>query len=369
MENKFIDWDDILYNLKHQKTIVFLGPNAYLTPDNKPIETILLEEIGARDPENPYIKAYYEDGFFLLKEKKFRRRLVRQIKDFYNSQTAQLELFLNKLSRIPFHIYILMTPDQMLANAFKKLNLPFYQDVYNMGQPAGSFTPPMKEMPLVYNMLGSFSNNESLVLTHNDLFDYLKSIFIGKSMPIGLKEALYDVNQYMFLGLSFDKWYLQLLLRILDLHTQELEHLERIATKSKLPIQENLFKEQFSMEFIPDEAEVFIHHLYDKCEKAGMLRESNVAEMAAQNVNIEDIYKHIGMGDNTKAMDEFMGMVRLMLPRTEEIRKDLLVLMNEFQNIEKKFMLGTDDAYTGKERNRIITAFLDLIEHFKSMME
>ena len=231
MENHFIDWDDILYNLKNEKTIVFLGPKTYLSPDDRPIEHLLLDYLKVKDPNNPYIKAYYEDGFFLFKEKKFRRRVVRQIRSFYQEQFENLEHFLTKLARIPFHVYINMTPDKLLGNTFKKMSVASYQDYYNMGKAPNPYSQPNKENPMIYNMLGYIGDNESLVLTHNDLFDYLRSIFVGKSMPIGLKEELYDAVQYIFLGLPFEKWYLQLLLRILELHTQELEHLERIATK------------------------------------------------------------------------------------------------------------------------------------------
>ena len=99
-----------------------------------------------------------------------------------------------------------------------------------------------------------------------------------------------------------------------------------------------------------------------------MLREANTDALNVPKFSIDDIYKFIGAGENEKALNELMNLIKRNLPRTEEIRKDLLVLMNDFQTVEKKFLMGTDDAYTGKERNRIIAALLDLIDQFRSII-
>ena len=368
MNHLSIDWEDIIDNIKNEKTIVFLGPNTYLSNDDHPLEELMLKTLGVHDPDHPYIKTYYEDGFFLFREKKYRRRIIRQMKEFYTKQFEEQEAFLTKLARIPFHIYIGMTPDHMLGRAFGELNLNSSQDHYNMGKAPGPYTAPRKNQPLIYNMLGSINSNQSIVLTHNDLFDYLKSIFVGKSMPLGLKEELFNAVQYIFLGLPFEKWYLQLLLRILSLHTRELEHLERLATKPRFELKKNIFKEQFRIEFIADEAESFLHQLYAKCEESGILRDVNEDKALNPKVSIEDIYNIIAKGENQKALNSMMGLIKLYLPKTEELRKDLLVLMNDYQNIEKQFLQGTDGPYTGKERNRIIAAFLDLIDRFRAFV-
>ena len=363
-----IDWEDIIENLDHQNCILFLGPQAYTDHTKVSLETRLLEELKVYDGGNPYIKAYYEDGFFLFREKRFKRKVIRQINQFYQDQLSVVEGFVEKLARIPFHLYISMTPDRLLLRGFENLQIPCFHSFYNKGKAPAPFLKPNNKVPLVYNMLGMINRNESVVLTHNDLFDYLKSIFVGKSMPIQLRESLFEAEQYIFLGLPFEKWYLQLLFRILSLHTSELEHLERIATRPESDFKKDLFHEQFRIEFIPDDVTNFVDRLYLECEAAGKLRIPSGKRIQTKRLTVEEVEKAVVAGEERKAMGLMMSILELYLPRTEQLRSDLILLMNRFENIENQFLQGIEDPFSRSERNKVVSSFLQLVEKFRSLI-
>ena len=203
---------------------------------------------------------------------------------------------------------------------------------------------------------------------HDDLFDYLHSVFNSNSMHQELKTELADAYNYLFLGLPFEKWYLQLLLRVLSLHTDKLKSLERFASRPEAPTEKGLFEEQFNIEFVPDQAPAFIEELYRHCEGRGLLRplpeQSGHGTVEAAFAKIQ---KWIARADIQKAMEELKGLLEPYRPRSEELLRELLLLMSSYQNLEKQSQLGIDGPEAGKEKNRIIYALLSLMDEAKKL--
>ena len=363
------DWEVVLDALEDQKCVLFLGPQLYTAPGGGVMEEALAEALDAQDPDNPFIRNYYEeDGFFLFREARFRRRVVRQIRQFYEQPFPESQELLEKVARIPFHLIFLMTPDNLLLDTLRRGGYPFQHDFYFRNQPAKDYVFPTRDNPLIYHMLGCLEEDESLVLTHNDLFDYLHSVFNSNSMHQELKTELADAYNYLFLGLPFEKWYLQLLLRVLSLHTDKLKSLERFASRPEAPTEKGLFEEQFNIEFVPDQAPAFIEELYRQCEGRGLLRplpeQSGHGTVEAAFAKIQ---KWIARADIQKAMEELKGLLEPYRPRSEELLRELLLLMSSYQNLEKQSQLGIDGPEAGKEKNRIIYALLNLMDEAKKL--
>ncbi|MEL7163030.1 MAG: SIR2 family protein, partial [Bacteroidota bacterium] len=147
-------------------------------------------------------------------------------------------------------------------------------DHYKKLHAPGTIQQPSKELPLIYNLLGSVADEESLLMTHNDLYDYFKSIFSRKSMPDKLKLALKnrEINCFIFLGVPFEKWYMQLLLRELEIHRGQ-EDFIRYAANASLDTEIKSFcTEQFTIQFVENDSVHFVDTLYEHCAGQDMLR-------------------------------------------------------------------------------------------------
>lgn len=216
-----IDWDLTIDTIKAEKCILFLGPEIFASQQKEKLDDQLLAYLKLDDDPSVEI---YQDGLFFFRERQKRTQTYLKIRRFFQEQDfAATNALFEKIARIPFHLIITVTPDQNLANIYEKLNLPVATDFYWKKHAADSETSvPSAQMPLIYNMLGSVERPESLVLTHDDLYDYLESIFQAQGMSGQLKYHISNQAQsIIFLGIPFHKWYMQLLLRVLHLHKDE----------------------------------------------------------------------------------------------------------------------------------------------------
>jgi len=77
------------------------------------------------------------------------------------------------------------------------------------------------EQPLVYNLFGSLVEPDSLLLTENDLLDFLVHMVKNSPpLPWDLTSRLSAANtSFLFLGFGFRHWYLRVLLHVLKAHT------------------------------------------------------------------------------------------------------------------------------------------------------
>lgn len=356
-----LDWKDTLNTIKREKCILFLGPNAFFDKEGKLLEEYMQESLGVSTGENRYIHTYYKDGFYLFKEKKYRVKFIKQMRDFYANQKVVDQELMQKVTEIPFHIIITLTPDDMLSNVFKTQGFNFHPGFYFKNEQAQSPHEPSGESPLIYNMLGSLSEYNSLVLTHDDLFEYLKSIFNEKSMDRNLKKQLYEAEQYIFLGLPFEKWYMQLLLRVLMLHTNKLEHLERLSTKPVDEITENIYVDQFKIDFILDDTRSFIERLHEKCKDSNLLREKKLRLDAVNFLSKSEIYSLFSEGETEQAMDAIQTILNYKYAGSD-LHNRLIILMNNYNDIKHKELANVIDAKeAGIAKNKVIYGLLNIL--------
>lgn len=199
-----VDYEDILDALQEGDAVLFLGPRLLRNAAGAPLEADLHDALEARSPDHPFIRNFYEDdGFFLLHQDSYRRRLVRRMKKFYEQEHPAADQLLQQLARLPFSLIVSLTPDGLLRRAFDAQRQDYQYDFYYRKQPHGDYIAGTTERPLLYGMLGDFSQPDSLVLTHKDLFAYLESIFAGRSMAPELRKQIQDARTFIFLGLPF----------------------------------------------------------------------------------------------------------------------------------------------------------------------
>ncbi|MCB0706280.1 MAG: SIR2 family protein [Saprospiraceae bacterium] len=334
-----INWDFILEKIREESAVLILGPEILTTSDGQPAHRELIRLLDP--PNNEKILRYYErDGFFLFDEGQKRTLLCHDIKRFYNSLPANK--MLEQLLDIPFHIILNVNPDRVLQKAFDKKGYSYEELFYKRDRPNTEYKQPTANRPLIYNIFGSVESEESMILTHDDLFEYFKSIFAGKSMPNALKLKLLEAKNFIFLGLEFDHWYMQLLLREFEIHKQQYSFTRYAANQGSNPEMEVFCTEQFKINFISDNLSQFVGKLHQEAVKADLIRkeeESFDSEIQKIKISIRD-------GDLEEALDLFQEMAE-----QTAFEDDATIIAGRYRKFQLRARRGalTEDDRMAKE--------------------
>ena len=360
-----INWEDILDTLDEEKCILFLGSGAYCAPDGTNLEEAKIKWLDAKNKENPWIRLHSQDGFFLFRKNRFRRKIVGRLNEFYQQTFPRTEADFEKLARIPFKMIFSLSPDNVLSKAFDKQGLAYQTDFYFYDRTISSELPkPSKEEPLIYNLLGNIDEPESIVLTQEEFYQYLKSILKEQSFNPKLKKEIETAECYIFLGLPYEQWYFQLLLRILSLHSVKLHEVERLALQEfeQPQLQQQYFAE-FKLEFIPTDISNFIGELYQKCEAAQILKSPVVDPVDPKiqlTLDVKEIRQLIGKDQTEEAFKQLKAHCESS--NDQERANELTSLYNRFNRIRKRKRAGTlKPADFDVEKNIIVQSLLNFI--------
>jgi hypothetical protein len=347
-----ISWEAIVGKIRKQRAILVVGPEAFRTPDHsKPLHQVLLEELDVA--HNRYIQKYYaDDDFFLFNVGGGRSFTCERIYDFHKRQEPGQELI--ELARIPFHVMLSVSPGKLLNKAFDRLNFQYQFDYYRKARDPSEIKDPTVQLPLVYNLFGCIDDEESLVLTHNDLYDYFKSIFARRSMPEKLKNALVqrELNCFIFLGVPFDKWYMQLLLRELEIHRHSEDFIRYAANQSLTDEVKTFCTEQFTINFVSNNIPEFIHKLYQYAEEDGILRTEQDTDRWTQIKNF------LAEGKLGVAIEQFVD-----LTRGTDLEDEAIGISGRHRRYERKKNQGI--LYGNEldvQANQIQSSLLELIQ-------
>lgn len=345
------DWSFILDTIKNEKCILLIGPEVCIAETGKQYDQALLEHLNIKDNDN--ILSYYEkDGLFLYKDGIAKTRSYYKIKDFYKHGFKDANY--DKLTEIPFHLIISTSPDTNLRDVFKSKNLLCEFEYYDKTINPKNVKTPTKSIPLIYNLFGSIDKEESMILTHDDLFDFLLAILGSRNLPGELKNALRTADNFLFLGFKFDKWYVQLLLRLLNLHNEQYKFARFASNKVIKPETRSLIIDQFRIEFVDDQIEKFVDILHNKCDKEGILRKPEAGDISVYdlvNICIEN-------DEIDKAFQHLKNYPKII--NDEELMDELRLLMGKYRRLLKKINEGIlTDKETDIEFAKIRKALSD----------
>lgn len=352
-----IDWDFILDTIQEEKCILFLGPELYTNAQNQQLDDALNTYLNIE--HNKDIQTYYqEDNLFLFSSRAKKTKTFYKIKNFYNQSFPEAEMLFQKIAEIPFHFIIKVTPDKRLGTVFSELDIKHQSHFYWRKQPPGGhLKQPTSSYPLIYNMLGSIDQQESMVLTHNDLFYYFESIFSGNSFPEKFKRIIKEANNFLFLGIPFEKWYMQLLLRILYIHTDY--DFARYASNQLIDDETKSFCfEQFKIEFVRKHIHEFIDELHQRANQRGLVR---VFGEKAPSV-IEKLRKWIAEDRLEEVLEEFQIFLTDAGQEGAELLDDLILLNNRFNRLQKRINQSIiDERDANVQSNKVRKDILNLL--------
>lgn len=284
------EWDDenfdtLIYSIRQKNCILMLGPDVETELVNgqpKVLTEILANQLaeridqGIKEQINTHDLAQVSQNYCA---KKGRLDLEAKVSNFYNQRRTLTGTLHQNLAEVDFYLIITTTPGNMTYEALtktKKAKTPI-KDYYNFkGNKPGNVIMGTVDSPLMYYLYGSVDNAKSLLLTENDLLDYLVSLISQKPpLPDNIRSELQDENKsFLFLGFGFRHWYLRILLHVLqgEYKKESLSFaLEQFTPESAAEIDRNAFYFMTSgpkIHLFKGELNSFVERLRQKYEES-----------------------------------------------------------------------------------------------------
>jgi hypothetical protein len=231
-------WNNLIGSLRHGQCVLLVGaelpvektgsaPASEDTSIPQELQRALakeLEEDGRHPPGSTLsaVAQYYEDteGFGPAALRATAERLIRSPR-FSPSEVHQ------KLAALPFSLIVTTAHDGLLAQTLAKSGKTPITQQYNMrGDKRDNsefMIPGTPTSPVIYHLFGNANHPLSLVLSENDVLDFLIRVVSERPpLPNSLLRALKrDGQSFLFVGFGIRRWDLRVLLKVL-LRTLEL---------------------------------------------------------------------------------------------------------------------------------------------------
>jgi hypothetical protein len=224
-------WDSLVTGIRHGQCILVLGREisagigAHADTSEMSIVAALTgalaEELEAEGETVSgttlaEVAQQYED------DKDFGPSALRaHVERFYKSPDFVPSQIHVDLARLPFSLILTTCQDDLLVRALQAEGKgPIVQRYHLRGDKRDNpefLLPDSPQAPLVYHLFGDVQEPSSLVLSENDLLDFLINTVserppLPNSLVRGLKRS--DQN-FLFVGFGITQWYLRVLLKVL----------------------------------------------------------------------------------------------------------------------------------------------------------
>ncbi len=219
---------DPIDDFRSGRCVLVLGPEFHLCLDDKK-EVVALQDFLYHNKVIEHDEYLIEDGLFYYKNRNDDRFTymkdnvyIPASKYFSDINTDIPDSYL-KLASLPFNFILSLSPDHTILNAFRHIGKPcdfryFAKGDYfdENGVRKAISQESTTETPLIFNLLGSCTDMNSMVFTHDNLFDFLHSLFALDTLSQQLKTPVFYATSFLLLGFRYDKWYLRIIFLILQ---------------------------------------------------------------------------------------------------------------------------------------------------------
>jgi hypothetical protein len=301
-----INWTATKYAIQHERTILFLGPKAILSTEQLEEQNKFLTQTLENNPRE-VISFHEQDGFLIFNNENAKDNLIYTFSDFYKKDFTNP--LLSQLAAIPFHLIVSVLPDKTMNNIFKTANYDFQHSYYNRKQ-LRNVEPPTKDKPLLYNLLGCVEDDETLILSHRDLYKTLRAIDHGETFPKTLKSTIQKAQNIIFLGFDDERWYMPFVLHLLELdknprsYYSALNGLKDAMNKAIVQPDKLLYHSKFKMQFVNQNMSEFVETLCQQFS-ADERRKPKVAATIQKEYNIRNISRLISSAMNAEDLSWF----------------------------------------------------------------
>lgn len=285
-----------------ENSVLVIGPGVITDKDRrKSLAAGFAERYSVSNQS--LIKHYFDDDNLIRpKDAKSRMTIQKNFADFYRNKFSESarELY-RKIAQIPYSLVISLNPDDTLRNFYDEipeLKEKAVFDFYVKGKKNLKNDTPSKESPYLFNLFGCYTEPESLILTYDDLFEYLRNILPGDGLPPSIRTFLRSAEKITFLGVEFDKWYFQLLVKLLTESDEKYEILRYASPDLSFDANVNCICEKnFEITFVGPDISSFVNELYYHCYKSDppkLRGEPILTGNEVYNPEIFISYKHNG---------------------------------------------------------------------------
>lgn len=222
---------NLVERIKRGNCVLVLGPRVAVRandPSRRPLDELLASELLARidslekeHPPSPITLRRAADRYMKIET---RVSLELDVKDFYAREVGTTTDFHRDLAKLPFRLCISTLPDSLMLTAFKEAGKSPLKGSYHFKKDTGTtLSSPTSDTPLVYHLFGDDEEPTSLVLTEDDLINFLIAIARGApKVPDQVRSIVTAQDaSFLFLGFGFQNWYLRVLLQVLSLYGHE----------------------------------------------------------------------------------------------------------------------------------------------------
>ncbi len=220
------DWQALVYAIQKGKCILMLGPETAIETVDGTEQTLResLAQLLAQNITSP-LKDHIdpanlgETAQYYSIEKGGHIYLQNKVRDFHHQRQTLTSDFHRDLAALPFALALNSSHDDMYHTALTEKGKNSKIGWYNFKHKKSymSDTGSVDE-PMVFYLYGNIRDEDSLVITDNDLLDFLVSITTKNTLPDQLLHKLNTPdNSFLFLGFGFKHWYLRILLHILGI--------------------------------------------------------------------------------------------------------------------------------------------------------
>jgi len=212
-----IDWEPLLFNLKRQKLVPFLGAGAALGLDGAPglpgggkLAEMLASECGYPGGEKNDLLRVAQ--YYALKFGELRlRESVHEKLGLPEVQPGEVH---NLLAGWPLKIVLTTNYDNLMERAFSKKDKDAAKAIYQRdGDQEQIKTPPSVDKPLVYKLHGSLEDIDSMVITEDNYIDFLISLIEGNPKLPDAISGIFRGDSILFIGYGLKDWNIRVLLR------------------------------------------------------------------------------------------------------------------------------------------------------------
>ncbi len=266
-------FQDILSDIENESCVLIIGPDL-VNFGGKSFFEILCGELQKDTQYSALIDlspeyVFLHEELIQLKPQTKETTVLRYMERFYQRQTQYDEPF-RKISQIPFHLVVSLLPDARLKKIYADQQFEFQYSHYPREENPSPVDKPTRKTPLLYNILGDFSEGD-VIITFDHLFQYLSGIMGKRELPHAIQEAFRKARTFLFLGVHFERWYVQLILRIIT--TKERKEKYSILKGGSSEVY-TFMARRLELDFLEAEPIDFLNQLYEECQTRRLLKQS-----------------------------------------------------------------------------------------------
>ncbi len=350
---------ELVFHIEKQQCLLFLGPEVLKIKDVSYQQSFLTQLVNLQPSGVKFRNE--KDGLLIFNSEDERNMVDFVLAEARNALETPDFTLLDKLISIPFSAVLSVNADNFYHE--RLVTLGYVSDkAYFRGRLHGQLNidkKPTPETPLIYNLFGSFEEHESMILDYTDLNKFLKSMMsLSESgLPNVVSDLLLDAKAFVFCGFEFNKWYSQLLLRLLTKGAQKKFVIRELAIE---PTAKVFLEKGFAVNFLDAEDADVVDMLVQQFTDKGALRQQK-APLSKEQTDLERIHDFI-QEDNLEGAMDYMEILAKTLKNTESI-DNLVIQRSRITEANKEKDLGKLTLEDFKaEKIKIKLAILNLAQ-------